>query len=142
MFKYVHHIEYLVNNCDAMMDYLEKNFGMKPDHTEVNKKGREAHYNVGKTQIQMLEPSDPTCKKGKYLAKHGPGVTHVAWGVDDLHKVAQELSAKGVKVRELVAGSADKHQVAIPGTESHDYRTFDIDLATSHGVQIQLVGPK
>ena len=35
MLKYVHHVHYVVHNRDAMVDYLEKTFGMKPDHLVV-----------------------------------------------------------------------------------------------------------
>ena len=74
MFKYVHHVEYLVHNRDAMMEYLEKNFGMKPDYTEVNRKGREAHYNVGKTQIQILEPTEGETPGGAWARGDSRGV--------------------------------------------------------------------
>ncbi len=32
MLQYVHHVHYVVHNRDAMVDYLEKTFGMTPDH--------------------------------------------------------------------------------------------------------------
>ena len=35
MLQYVHHVHYVVHNRDAMVDYLEKTFGMQPDHLVV-----------------------------------------------------------------------------------------------------------
>ena len=35
MFKFVHHVRYLVHDRDAMVEYLEKNFDMKPDRLQV-----------------------------------------------------------------------------------------------------------
>ena len=31
MFKFVHHVRILVHDCDPMVEYIEKNFEMKPD---------------------------------------------------------------------------------------------------------------
>ena len=132
MFLYVHHVQYFVRNCDAMVDYLEKNFGMKPEFVGVNKHGKEAQYNVGKTQIQIVEPTDPLSKKGQHLAKHGPGVVHVAWAVDNIQKVAQDLAANGNKMQLHEEGGTGK-------SESHDYVVCDLDAASSLGVRFQLV---
>ena len=85
MFLYVHHVHYVVNNCDEMAAYMEKNFGMKPDFIGINSNGKEARYKIDKTQIQMVEPL-PGSKQERYLAEHGPGVYHVAWAVKDAFK--------------------------------------------------------
>jgi 4-hydroxyphenylpyruvate dioxygenase-like putative hemolysin len=96
---------------------------------------------IGKTQIQITEPKDDKSGPGRHLAKYGPGVTHVAWGVENLRKLADDLASKGIKMRgENPHGTADG-QVHKPGSESHDYRTLNIDLEHSLGVKIQLVGP-
>ncbi len=130
MLQYVHHVHYVVENRDAMVDYLEKNFGMKPDHLVVyeDRGMKDALYDIGKTHIQITEPLDPTSAIGQHLATHGPGVYHVAWGVDNIQKVAQELAAKGNKMR-------GKDGI----TESpRGYLTSNIDPASSHGLWFQL----
>jgi methylmalonyl-CoA/ethylmalonyl-CoA epimerase len=130
MLQYVHHVHYVVENRDAMVDYLEKNFGMKPDHLIVyeDRGMKDALYDIGKTHIQITEPLDPTSAIGQHLATHGPGVYHVAWGVDNIQKVAQELAAKGNKMR-------GKDGI----TESpRGYLTSNIDPASSHGLWFQL----
>ena len=130
MLQYVHHVHYVVHNRDAMVDYLEKTFGMKPDHLVVyeDRGMKDALYDVGKTHIQITEPLDPTSTIGQHLATHGPGVYHVAWGVDNIQKVAQDLAAKGNKLR-------GKDGI----TESpRGYLTANIDPASSHGLWFQL----
>jgi len=130
MLQYVHHVHYVVQNRDDMVDYLEKNFGMKPDHLVVyeDRGMKDALYDIGKTHIQITEPLDPTSAIGQHLATHGPGVYHVAWGVDNIQKVAQELAAKGNKMR-------GKDGI----TESpRGYLTANIDPASSHGLWFQL----
>ena len=94
MLQYVHHVHYVVHNRDAMVDYLEKTFGMKPDHLVVyeDRGMKDALYDVGQTHIQITEPLDPHSDIAKHLATHGPGVYHVAWGVDNLPQVARDLA--------------------------------------------------
>ena len=133
MLQFVHHVHYLVKNRDAMVDYLEKNFGMKPDLLEVNHNGIEARYNLDQTQIQFTEPTDPNSSMGRQLAKHGPGVFHVAWGVNNIRKVAQELSAKGNKMR---ARGKDGKELVSENQEG--ILICNLDPASSQGVWFQL----
>ena len=129
MFKHVHHVAYAVHNRDAMVDYLEKTFGMKPDYISDDQVyAKEAYYDIGETTIQITEPLDPKSEIGKYLAREGPGVFHVAWAVDDLKHLAQELAAKGVKTRE-------KHGFQ---ESPRGYITCNIDRTNSLGVWFQL----
>ena len=129
MFQYVHHVHYVVHDRDAMVMYLEKNFGMKPDHlSEGGLHEKEALYDLGETTIQISEPLDSTSITGKYLAAHGPGVLHVAWAVDNIRKVAKQLAANGNKM-------LDKDGIK---QSPLGYLTSNIDPASSHGLWFQL----
>jgi methylmalonyl-CoA/ethylmalonyl-CoA epimerase len=101
MFKFVHHVHYVVQDRDAVVTYIEKNFGMKPEKLEVyaDRGMKDALYRVGPTLIEITEPLDPNSGIGQHLAKHGPGVYHVAWGVDHLRQVAQHLADRGNSLR-------------------------------------------
>lgn len=130
MFKGVHHVHYVVHNRDAMMDYMEKNFGLKPDTLVVyeDRGMKDALYDVGETHIQITEPLNPDSDIAKHLAQHGPGVYHVAWAVDNIQQAARDLAAKGNTMR-------GEHGL----TESpRGYLTSNIDPASSHGLWFQL----
>ena len=132
MFKYLHHVNYVVENLDAMMEYLEKNFGMKPERVEISKgnhPAREAVYFAGITEIQVVEPLDTTSAAAKHLAKHGPGVTHVAWGVKKSEELFQHLMENGNVSRRPAVSVAPR-----------GYKTINIEpSAVSHGVGFQLI---
>jgi hypothetical protein len=50
MLKFVHHIQYVVNNRDEFVAYMEKNFGLKPDELEDREAGsKHALFKVGQT---------------------------------------------------------------------------------------------
>jgi len=130
MFKFVHHVRILVHDRDAMVEYIEKNFEMKPDRLQVyEQRGmKNAIYKVGPTNFEVTEPLDPNSAMGKYLKEYGPGVYHLAFGVDDIQKSAKDLLAKGVKLRgeNGLTQSAD------------GYYTANTDPADSLGVAFQL----
>lgn len=134
MFQYVHHVHYLVESRDAMVDYFEKNFEMRPTHLSVHPNRKEALYDVGESQIHIVEPLDPSSHQGQHLAKHGPGVYHVAWAVDNIQQVAQDLAAKGSKTRRRgkEVGSGQTFE------STYGYLSFNIEPSSSHGVLFQL----
>lgn len=128
MFNFVHHVHYVVRNRDAMVTYIEKNFGMKPDKLEVHGVMKDALYKVGPTLIEITEPTDPNSGIGQHLAKHGPGVYHVSWGVDNIQQVARDLTAKGNKLR----GQGGVTQ------SPRGYQSVNIEPESSLGLWFQL----
>jgi methylmalonyl-CoA/ethylmalonyl-CoA epimerase len=130
MFKFVHHVRILVHNADDMVDYLEKNFGMKPVKVQVyeNRGMKNAIYKVGDTNLEFTEPLDPDSGMGKFLEREGPGIYHIAFGVDNLREAARELAAKGNKMRgqDGIAQSAE------------GYLTANIDPESSLGFPFQI----
>lgn len=101
MFNFVHHVRILVHNADDMVDYLDQNFGMKPVKVQVyeSRGMKNAIYKVGDTNLEFTEPLDPNSGMGQFLEREGPGIYHIAFGVDNIQEVARELAAKGNKMR-------------------------------------------
>jgi 4-hydroxyphenylpyruvate dioxygenase-like putative hemolysin len=131
VFKYLHHVHYAVENLDAMIDYLDKNFGMKPERVEISKgnhPAKEAVYHAGMTEIQVTEPLDTTSSLAKHLAKHGPGVYHVAWGVKEIEKLFDTAVKNGNDMRRKAVSVAPR-----------GYKTMNIEPSTSHGIGFQLI---
>lgn len=132
MFKYLHHVNYVVENLDDMVDYLEKNFDMKPERIEISKgnhPAREAIYHAGITEIQVVQPLDTTSSAARHLAAHGPGVTHVAWGVKDAEALLERALANGNVSRR------PKVSVAPRG-----YKTVNLEPSeASHGMGFQFI---
>ena len=60
----------------------------------------------GETQIELLLPQDQVTGMGKWLAKHGPSVHHVAYMVDDVEAHATELVGRGLERIDLGPGAA------------------------------------
>jgi methylmalonyl-CoA epimerase len=130
MLNSVHHIHYVVRDRDEMVEYIRQNFGMEPEdlHIIEDRGMKDALYRVGETLIEITEPLDADSGIGKHLAEHGPGVYHVAFGVDNIHQVAAELAGKGNRLR------GEGGTTPSP----RGYVTTNIDPADSHGLWFQL----
>ncbi|MBV9050692.1 MAG: VOC family protein [Solirubrobacterales bacterium] len=59
---------------------------------------RLAVANIGRLQIELIEPLDDTSIYAKHLAEHGQGLHHVALAVDDYSRAEQALRAKGHRI--------------------------------------------
>ena len=131
MFKFVHHVDYAVRSRDDIVAFMERNFGMKPDKLLDDDTGRwkEAHYYVGPTLIRFREPG-PDHKYVQFLERHGPGVNHVAWAVENIAGVAEEFTAKGIT------------QLGRAGIEPEDERGFHRNTITNEPFNIINIDPK
>ena len=62
---------------------------------------------VGDGHVELLAPLGPETPVGKYLARKGPGLHHVAYAVDDIDSTLERLAASGIEL--IDARGADRH---------------------------------
>lgn len=100
MFDFVHHVRILVHDADDMVTYMAQNFDMTPVKVQVygSRGMKNAIYKVGDTTLEFTEPLDASSDMGKFLEREGPGVYHIAFGVDGIDEVAKGLVEKGNKL--------------------------------------------
>ncbi len=53
---------------------------------------------TGVGRIELIEPTSPDSPVGRFLAKRGPGLHHLAYRVPDLEAELARLSAAGVRL--------------------------------------------
>jgi len=101
VFNSVHHVRILVYNTDDMVEYMENNFNMVPLKVQAyeNRGMKNAIYKVGETNLEITEPLDMNSRMGEFLQREGPGVYHIAFGVDDIENAAKSLAANGNKMK-------------------------------------------
>src|SRR3954451_22053788 len=73
---------------------------MELAHREtVESQGVEAVLlDVGDGHVELLAPLGPDTPVGKYLARKGPGLHHVAYAVEDIDSTLERLAAAGVEL--------------------------------------------
>jgi methylmalonyl-CoA epimerase len=96
----VHHVGIAVDDLDASLLLYEELFGARLEHREsVEDQGVEAaSLRVGESRIELLRPLGPDTPVGRFLAKRGPGVHHVAFEVDDVGAELARLRAEGAQL--------------------------------------------
>ena len=96
----IDHIGVAVDDLEAAISLYEKAFGMELAHREtVSEQGVEAVLlDVGEGHVELLSPLGDETPVGKFLAKKGPGIHHVAYAVEDIEATLAELRSSGVEL--------------------------------------------
>ena len=132
MFGRIDHIGVATDDLEGALALYEKTLGMPLAHREtVESQGVEAALlDVGDGHVELLRPLDPDTPVGKYLAKRGPGLHHVAYAVGYIDDVLAKLSDAGV---ELIDSEAR------PGIR--DSRVAFLHPRSTGGVLTEIVEP-
>jgi methylmalonyl-CoA epimerase len=100
MFGLIDHIGVAVADLDDALALYEGTFQMPVAHREtVEQQGVEAVLlDVGACHVELLRPLGDDTAVGKFLAKRGPGLHHVAYRVDDIEAALARLREEGVEL--------------------------------------------
>lgn len=96
----IHHVGIAVADLDSAVATYQRLFGAELEHREtVPDQGVEAaSLRVGAGRIELLASLGPDTPVGKFLAKRGPGMHHVAFEVDDVGVELERLAADGAEL--------------------------------------------
>ena len=59
---------------------------------------RVAMLEIGDTHVELLEPLSPDSAVGRFLAKRGPGIHHLAVEVKDIRAALANLKSRGARL--------------------------------------------
>ena len=100
----ISHIEHLgiaVKSLDEAIPYYENILGMKCYSIEevADQKVKTAFFKVGQTKLELLEPTSDESPIAKFIEKHGEGIHHLAFAVEDgVANALAEMEGKGVRL--------------------------------------------
>lgn len=100
MFGLIDHVGVAVEDLDEALELYEGRFQMPLAHREtVAEQGVEAVLlDVGDSHVELLSPLGPDTPVGKFLARKGPGLHHVAYRVSDIDAALAELRRQGIEL--------------------------------------------
>ncbi|WP_016907358.1 methylmalonyl-CoA epimerase [Streptomyces xiaopingdaonensis] len=140
MLTRIDHIGIACFDVEETAGFYARTYGFEVAHTEVNEEQgvREAMLRVngtddgGATWLQLLEPVREDSAVGKWLAKNGEGVHHIAFGTADVDADSEEIGEKGVRVLydEPRRGSMDSRITFLHPKDCHGVLT---ELVTAAG---------
>ena len=96
----IHHVGMAVTDLEEALATYERLFGARLEHRDrLGEQGVEAaSVLVGGGRIELLAATGDDTPVGRFLARRGPGMHHVAYEVDDVGAALRELSAAGAQL--------------------------------------------
>ncbi len=96
----VHHVGVAVDDLEAAIRTYRELLGGEIEHRDtVEDQGVEAaSVRVGQSRVELLSPLGFDTPVGRFLAKRGPGMHHIAYRVEDLRGELERLAAAGVEL--------------------------------------------
>ena len=100
MLSAVDHVGVAVEDIDAALAIYRDVLGMPLVHREtIADQGVDAALlDVGDSHIELLQPLGPDTAVGRFLARRGPGLHHVAYRVESVQDTLDTLRAAGVRL--------------------------------------------
>ena len=100
MFARIDHIGVAVEDLDAAIALYDDSLDLEVVHREtVEAQGVEAVLlDVGENHVELLRPLSEDTPVGKFLAKRGPGLHHVAYQTPDIEATLEQLKAAGMRL--------------------------------------------
>jgi len=128
----IDHVGVAVEDIDTALTVYRDTLGMTLVHREtVSEQGVDAVLlDVGDSHIELLAPLGPDTTVGKFLARRGPGLHHVAYRVASVQDTLKTLSAAGVRLID------EKPRTGIRGSQ-----VAFLHPASTGGVLTEIVQP-
>jgi methylmalonyl-CoA epimerase len=100
MFGRIDHIGVAVEQIEPALALYRDSFALGVAHREVvEEQGVEAVLlDVGENHVELLAPLGPDTPVGKFLARQGPGLHHVAYQVEDIDSTLEALRREGMEL--------------------------------------------
>jgi len=133
VFGRIDHIGVAVEDLDEAIRLYGERLGMPLQHREtVEEQGVEAVLlGVGESHVELLRPLGPDTAVGKFLARSGPGLHHVAYGTDDIESALAAVRDAGLALID------EQPRVGIRGS-----RVAFLHPKSTGGVLTELVEPQ
>jgi methylmalonyl-CoA/ethylmalonyl-CoA epimerase len=132
MLTTIDHVGVAVEDIDAALALYRDALGMALVHREtVTDQGVDAALlDVGDGHVELLQPLGSETPVGKYLARRGPGLHHVAYRVADIDAALSALAEAGLRLID------ERPRVGIRNS-----RVAFIHPASTGGVLTEIVQP-
>jgi LAO/AO transport system kinase len=125
----IDHLGVAVRSIEAALGFYQEQLGMQVTLREAvpHEKVNVAMLPAGGPRIELLEPTDPESVIGRFLAKRGEGLHHVALRVPDLNAAVERLRKAGARL------------LNEPQTGAGGHRYVFVHPASTGGVLLELI---
>ncbi|MBV8991793.1 MAG: methylmalonyl-CoA epimerase [Solirubrobacterales bacterium] len=132
MLSIIDHVGVAVEDIESALSVYRDTLGMPLVHRErIAEQGVDAALlDVGDGHIELLAPLGSETPVGKFIARRGPGLHHVAYRVADLERALGALAAAGMRLID------EQPRTGIRGS-----RVAFVHPASTGGVLTEIVEP-
>ena len=101
--QYIDHVGMAVQDLEAAMRLYSEVFGATLGEVlELPDQGvRGTLLEMGQTRLELLEPLGPDTAIGRFLARRGEGLHHLAFHVENIEEKLESLKAYGIELVDL-----------------------------------------
>jgi methylmalonyl-CoA/ethylmalonyl-CoA epimerase len=123
------HVGIAVADVSASLAFFRDalGFDVEPAEDVASQRVRVTFLPAGDSSVELLEATTKDSPVARYIAKHGPGMHHVAFRVDDIRAALAELKARGVRLVD-----------EMPRPGAHGSLVAFIHPSATHGVLVEL----
>jgi methylmalonyl-CoA epimerase len=99
MLRRISHLGLAVKDLDAAIRLYEGVFGLEVERRWVAEADQmqAASFRVGDIEIELMQPLTPDSPVGRFIARRGEGVHHVAYKVDDVAEALASARSSGIE---------------------------------------------
>jgi methylmalonyl-CoA/ethylmalonyl-CoA epimerase len=125
----LHHVGIVVADLDAAEERYRRLGFTGGERFEMPAQGVVAvTFHAGAGVVELIQPTDPDGPIGRFMAKRGEGMHHVAYRVDDLQGTLDRLAASGARLIDTE-----------PRVGAHGWRIAFVHPESCAGVLTELV---
>lgn len=98
--RHINHVCIAVEDIESSMRFYRNVFGVQPGEVvEIVDQGvRAALLRVGGSQLEFIQPTDPTGSVANFIRRRGEVVHHICFEVEDLPGTLRRLDEQGIAV--------------------------------------------
>jgi methylmalonyl-CoA/ethylmalonyl-CoA epimerase len=99
----IHHVGVAVTDLDEAIATYESLFAARLEHREplVDQGVEAASLLLGESRVELMTPTGDDTPVGRFLARRGPGMHHIALATEDLRATLDRLDAAGAQLVDL-----------------------------------------
>jgi methylmalonyl-CoA/ethylmalonyl-CoA epimerase len=126
----VHHVAFAVDDLDEAVGTYERLFGARIElRGRMEDQGVEAAYlRIGDGRVELVSALGEDTPVGRFLARRGPGMHHVAYEVRDVRAAIRSLESEGAELID---------EEPRPGLGGHEVSFVHPDSV--HGVLVEVI---
>ena len=126
MLRRISHLGLAVKDLDAAIKLYREVFGLEITHRWVAQADQmeAAAFRIGDMEVELMQPLADDSPIGRFIARRGEGIHHVAYKVDDVAEALHRAEAGGVETidKEARAGGDGRTRIGF----LHPKSTFGV----------------